>query len=107
MSSTESSQITPSILDDSPVRPRIGAPPSARLAPGPRGPLTALALMRDPLRALEKAFREYGEVVHLRLLHLHIYAIAHPDGIKHAMQDNHRNYTKSFDSKILARLLGN
>jgi cytochrome P450 len=86
---------------------RTVAPASSRVAPGPRGPLTALPLMRDPLRALEKAFREYGEVVHFRLLHLHIYAIAHPDGIKHALQDNHRNYTKSFDYQILARLLGN
>jgi cytochrome P450 len=32
--------------------------------------------------------------------------IAHPEGIKHVLQDNHRNYRKSFDYKILARLLG-
>jgi len=97
MSSTESSPLNPSMLDDS-AGPRV--------APGPRGPLSALPLMRDPLRTLERAFREYGEVVHFRLLNLHIYAIAHPDGIKHALQDNHRNYTKSFDYQILARLLG-
>ncbi|HLI81944.1 MAG TPA: cytochrome P450 [Candidatus Binataceae bacterium] len=63
--------------------------------------------MRDPLVFLGKIFRDYGDLVHLRFFKLHIYAIGHPDGIKHALQDNHRNYTKSFDYQILARLLGN
>ncbi len=104
MSSTPASNLKPIALDSSAVRP--GAP-TARVAPGPRGPISALALMRAPLPCLEKMFRQYGDVVHLRMLNLHVYAIAHPDGIRHALQDNHRNYTKSADYQILARLLGN
>jgi len=65
-----------------------------------------MRMIRNPLPFLEKIFRQYGDIVHLRMLNLHIYAIAHPEGIKHALQDNHRNYTKSFDYQILARLLG-
>ncbi len=63
--------------------------------------------MRDPLVFMDKIFRQYGDIVHLRFFKMHVYAIAHPDGIKHALQENHRNYTKSFDYQILARLLGN
>jgi cytochrome P450 len=62
--------------------------------------------MRDPLPFLERMFRHYGDVVRLRIMKLRVYSIAHPDGIKHVLQDNHRNYRKSFDYKILARLLG-
>jgi cytochrome P450 len=104
MSSLQAPQVTPAAFDQSALRP---ASSGARLAPGPRGPISGLGLMRDPLRFLEKIFRQYGDVVHLRLMNLNIYAIAHPEGIKHALQDNHRNYTKSFDYQILARLLGN
>ncbi len=104
MSSTHAPQVTPSGFDESATRRDLRV--ASRSAPGPRGPLSALGLMRDPLPFLEKIFRQYGDIVQLRLFNLHVYAIAHPDGIKHALQDNHRNYTKSFDYKILARLLG-
>ena len=62
--------------------------------------------MSQPLPFLERMFREYGEVVRLRIASLRVYSIAHPDGIKHVLQENQRNYRKSFDYKILARLLG-
>lgn len=75
-------------------------------APGPGGFLSARPLMLDPLPFLEKMFRNYGDVVRMRILNLRVYAVAHPEGIKHVLQDNHRNYRKSFDYKILARLLG-
>jgi cytochrome P450 len=50
--------------------------------------------------------RDYGDVFRVRLLNLPVCVIGHPEGIKHVLQDNHRNYRKSFDYKILARLLG-
>jgi cytochrome P450 len=75
-------------------------------APGLRGVLSGWPLMHEPLGFLEKMFRDYGDVVRTRILNLRIYLIAHPEGIKHVLQDNHRNYRKSFDYKILARLLG-
>ena len=99
-------QLSPSALDGS-QSPRMVGALRTKSAPGPRGPVSAFGLMRDPLAFMCKAFREYGDIVHLRFFKLHIFAIAHPDGIKHALQDNHRNYTKSFDYQILARLLGN
>jgi cytochrome P450 len=82
------------------------APGSPRNAPGPGGFLSGWPLMRDPLRFLEKMFRQYGDVVRLRIMNLRVYSIAHPEGIKHVLQDNRRNYRKSFDYQILSRLLG-
>jgi cytochrome P450 len=62
--------------------------------------------MREPLVFLEKMFRDYGDVARVRILNLRVCSIAHPEGIKHVLQENHRNYRKSFDYKMLARLLG-
>src|SRR5689334_558944 len=77
-----------------------------RLPPGPGGLMSGRPLMSAPLGFLERIFRQYGDVAALRILNLRVCAIAHPEGIKHVLQDNHRNYRKSFDYKILARLLG-
>ncbi len=68
--------------------------------------MSGSSLMYDPLRFLEKVSRAYGDLVRLNIMNLRICLVAHPDGIKHVLQDNHRNYQKSFDYKILARLLG-
>lgn len=89
------------------TRPVLKAPAiSPRQAPGPRGLMSGWRLMRDPLPFIEKLFREFGDIVHLRIMNLRVCVVAHPEGIKHVLQDNHRNYRKSFDYKILARLLG-
>ncbi|HJU12823.1 MAG TPA: cytochrome P450 [Candidatus Binataceae bacterium] len=88
---------------------RTAARPAARVPrepPGPGGILSGWPLMHEPLPFLERLVRDYGEVVGLRILNLRVCVVAHPDGIKHVLQDNHRNYRKSFDYKILARLLG-
>ena len=100
-------RLSPSMLDESASTRALPATSPTKIAPGPRGPIGAWGLMRDPLVFMGKAFREYGDIVQMRFFNLRIFAIAHPDGIKHALQDNHRNYTKSFDYQILARLLGN
>ena len=77
-----------------------------RKAPGPSGLFSGWPLMRNPLPFLEKMFRDYGDVFRVRIMKLLVCSIAHPEGIKHVLQDNQRNYRKSFDYKILARLLG-
>jgi cytochrome P450 len=77
-----------------------------REAPGPRGVMSGWRLMRNPLPFIEGLSCEYGDVVHLRIMNLRVCLVAHPEGIKHVLQENHRNYRKSFDYKILARLLG-
>jgi cytochrome P450 len=80
----------------------------SRTAPGPRGGiLGSLDLMRKPIPFLMKTFAQYGDVVHYRVLNSHVYLIAHPDGVQHVLQGNHRNYDKSsFDYQLLKRQLG-
>jgi cytochrome P450 len=79
---------------------------SPRKIPGLGGPLSGWPLTHEPLAFLEKMFRDYGDIFRVRILNLQVCAIAHPEGIKQVLQDNHRNYRKSFDYQILARLLG-
>ena len=47
---------------------------------------------RDPLGMFIKAAREYGDVVRLRFGPYTSYLVNHPDGIKHVLQTNHKNY---------------
>jgi cytochrome P450 len=103
MSGGQSYQRSASTSESSLPRPEL---PFGRAAPGPSGLLSGWPLMRQPLPFLEKLFRDYGDVFCVRILSLRICVVAHPEGIKHVLQDNHRNYRKSFDYKILARLLG-
>ena len=96
-----------SVSQSSAARPEVRiALQFPREAPGPSGFLSGLPLMREPLVFLEQMFHDHGDVVRMRILNLRVCSIAHPEGIKHVLQDNHRNYRKSFDYKILARLLG-
>lgn len=62
--------------------------------PGPPGPLlrNLLKALRDPLAFLQNLQSRYGDVVTLRKGKT--YLVAHPDGIKHVLQDNHLNYQK-------------
>ncbi|HVN63092.1 MAG TPA: cytochrome P450 [Candidatus Binataceae bacterium] len=62
-------------------------------------PSTALGYLRD-------TFNRYGDVVKYRFGPLPVYLVAHPDGVKHILQDNHTNYTKSQDYAFLKVLLG-
>ena len=68
MSSTPAPRLTPSMFDESAAPRESPVAPRSKTAPGPRGPISAWGLMRDPLVFLEKIFRRYGDVVHLRLL---------------------------------------
>ncbi|NOK20051.1 cytochrome P450 [Corallococcus carmarthensis] len=66
-------------------------------APGPRGHLLMGILpdvRRDALGCLGRMHREYGDVVRYRLGPLRSHLIAHPDGVKHVLQDHVKNYTK-------------
>ena len=103
-----SSEHAPTIGPSSVAQPTAPSKSSARgrIAPGPRGPFSGFPLMRNPLPFMEKLFREYGDVVGARFLNFPVYIVAHPEGVKHVLQENHRNYTKSQDYVILARLLG-
>lgn len=78
------------------------------LPPGPGGLMrSGRALFHDPLSYMMATWREHGDVVGYRLLRQRFYLVAHPDGIKHVLQDNNRNYNKNnVDYRVLRQLLG-
>ncbi len=72
----------------------------ARLAPGPRGhPVlgNSRGFQQDLIGTLLRGWRDHGDVVRFRGVGplFPVYLLAHPDHIKHVLQDNHRNYPKT------------
>jgi len=69
-----------------------------KTAIGPRG-LDLVKLVagyyRDPLNTLANMSQQYGDVVLLKVGPYAVYQVAHPDHIKHVLQDNNRNYRMS------------
>jgi cytochrome P450 len=66
-------------------------------APGPAGLHLVRqipTIQRDPLGFLLSSARTYGGVVQFPVGNLPVYALSEPEGIKHVLQDNHRNYHK-------------
>jgi cytochrome P450 len=81
---------------------------SARPA-GPRGnPLTGVLgdIRRDSLGFMADTFRRYGDVSAYRIGPLRSHMIAHPDGVKHVLQEHVKNYTKDHFSYTIVRWLG-
>jgi len=67
----------------------------------------------DPLALFERSVPKYGDVFRLDSVFFHFMpdfdyfiCIAHPDMVKHVMQDNNRNYVKSFAYRVLENLVG-
>jgi cytochrome P450 len=48
----------------------------------------------DPLAFVSRLRREFGDVVCVRMGPLRVFMVFHPEGVKHVLQDNHRNYVK-------------
>ncbi len=72
--------------------------------PGPRyrSPLRFIADFReDPLRLLFDAFHQWGDVVRFRMPLSNGYLLAHPEQVKHVLEDNPENYWKG---RVFARL---
>ncbi|NMO15431.1 cytochrome P450 [Pyxidicoccus fallax] len=82
----------------------------APLPPGPRGePLLGCVreLRRNPLDFFTKQVREYGDVVRIRVGPVYVTAVAHPDPVRHVLQDNARNYNKQTRGfAVIRELLG-
>ncbi len=53
-----------------------------------------LQLRRSRIGLMESSVKEYGEFIHFKYLHHNVFLIAHPDGAKHVLQKNSRNYSK-------------
>jgi cytochrome P450 len=65
------------------------------------------SFQRDPLTFLEKAAREYGDIVHFRLGPDHMYLLNHPDTIKDLLVTDSRKFHKGRALKRANTLLGN
>ncbi len=76
--------------------------------PGNRPPLDDLAALRDgPHAFLLQVARTYGPTVRYPVGPLAVYLICAPDGVKHVLQDNHRNYCKdTFQYNLLSTITG-
>lgn len=82
------------------------APALARVAPGLRSmPLIGVLpqIRRDSLGFLLRTQRQYGDVACYHLGPMRSYLIAHPDGVKHVLQEHVRNYTKDHVSYAMVR----
>ncbi|MGS0893200.1 cytochrome P450 [Burkholderia stagnalis] len=67
------------------------------LAPGPRGSVVMGNLAeykRNPITMLLRLQQKYGDIARNRLGPFLTHALAHPDGVQHVLQENHRNYVR-------------
>lgn len=82
-----------------------------KTASGPRGrPLLGnlLEFRWNNLDFVVQVGRDYGDVARFRLANRPMYQVNHPDGIKHVLQDNHRNYNRdNISFTLLKPALGN
>jgi len=80
-----------------------------RMAPGSRSfsPLGQLRdLQSDPLNWLTALRAKHGDVARTRVFIWTSYLVAHPDGIKHVLQENYTNYHKGFLYEFLKPVVG-
>ena len=80
------------------------------LPPGPKAiPLLGniLDFPKDPTGFMMKSTLEFGDTVYFWALHLKYIMVNHPEGIKHVLQENNKNYTKGIGYKPLKLFLGN
>jgi cytochrome P450 len=80
------------------------------LPPGPSA-LSALSnikrMRQDIIGFLTDLQREYGDVVQFRVGPIRIFFCAHPDGVRHVLQENARHYNKQTRGfEVIRELLG-
>lgn len=68
---------------------------------------SVLDLMRDPVGFLEVNMEKYDGAYRLGSIFKKVAVIDKPEYVKHILQDNNKNYTKSFGYEVLGLLLGN
>src|SRR5260370_24562 len=80
--------------------------------PGPRGS-SIMGVVRafnpNPLRLIERAQREYGDIVWMRFLYVPALFLYHPDDVEYVLTTNPKNFIKSMTlrSNFFQRLVGN
>ena len=84
---------------------------AGRLPPGPGRfipPSDLQAIRHSPLHALTRIARRYGDVFQYPVGFWTIYVVIGPDGVRHVLQENNRNYTKqTFQYSLLGLVAGN
>ena len=66
------------------------------------------ALRHSPLHALCRVAQRYGDVFTYPVGFWTVYVVTEPAGVKHVLQDNHRNYHKqTFQYRLLGLVTGN
>lgn len=63
-------------------------------------------LQRDMMGWMHNSFREIGPTYRARLLRRSIYTTMDPAAVRHVLQDNNKNYKKSFGYDVLKLFLG-
>lgn len=80
-----------------------------KLPPGPRGSFlvgNSLEYMRDTLGFVERAKRDYGDVVSLRLGHFRTLLVSHPQYIESILRSHADNFHKDRMTRWLIPLVG-
>src|SRR3989475_10769325 len=85
---------------------------AASRPPGPKGQLIGGVMRefnRDTLGFIERAQREYGDVVWMRFLYVPALFLYHPGEIEYVLVTNPKNFIKSMSlrSNFFQRLVGN
>jgi len=78
--------------------------------PGPKGiPLLGNIhqMLSNPLKTLENAFNNYGDLIRLRLGPQDLYVIANPEYMRDILYDNPDSYSKGGLNAVLTLLAGN
>lgn len=84
-------------------------PPRTRIPPGPKGGLlfgNTTDYMRDPLDFIERAKRDYGDMVYLRFGHLRTYLVNHPRDIEWILRTRADNFHKDRLTRWLIPVVG-
>jgi cytochrome P450 len=76
--------------------------------PGPDTDLDLLAIRREPLRFLDRMFREYGDLSSHRADGQLVYLVGRPDLVRQVLKEDNHQYTKTDtpDDAMLRPLLG-
>src|SRR5262245_27694070 len=102
----------PSISDLARVMAAGKRTSTAKRPPGPKG-TRIMGVMRefnrDSLGFIERAHRDYGDIVWMRFLYVPALFLYHPDEVEYVLATNARNFRKamSLRSNFFQRLVGN
>jgi cytochrome P450 len=91
-----------------PVQPNSTITPKPPPGPGSRPPLDDLRTLQvGPHAFMIRVAQQYGPILRYPIGPLAVYLVTDPDGVKHVLQDNHRNYDKdTFQYNMLSSITG-